>query len=49
MVRLADTAEWKEYAEKNALVTDLLRGAELQAYFLAEREKHAELLASLAS
>jgi tripartite-type tricarboxylate transporter receptor subunit TctC len=49
MVRLSETAEWKEYAEKNALVTDLLRGADLQAYFLAERQKHAELLAAIAS
>jgi tripartite-type tricarboxylate transporter receptor subunit TctC len=49
MRRLSETAEWQEYAQKNALVTDLLQGAALQEYFLAEREKHAELLASLAS
>ncbi|MFN3614436.1 MAG: Bug family tripartite tricarboxylate transporter substrate binding protein [Rubrimonas sp.] len=46
---LSETEEWRTYAEENALVTDLLTGDELQAYFLAEREKHAELLASLAS
>jgi tripartite-type tricarboxylate transporter receptor subunit TctC len=48
MVRLSQTAEWQEYAAKNALVTDLLMGEELQKYFLAERDKHAKLLASLA-
>ena len=46
---LAATAEWREYAAKNALVTDLLTGAALQDYFLTERARHAELLASLAS
>jgi len=46
---LAATAEWQEYAAKNALVTELLTGDALQEYFLAERAKHAELLASLAS
>jgi putative tricarboxylic transport membrane protein len=46
---LAATEEWQTYAEDNALVTDLLTGDDLQAYFLAEREKHAQLLASLAS
>lgn len=47
MGKLAEIPEWKEYALKNALVTDLLMGDELQAYFLGEREKHAKLLASL--
>ncbi len=46
---LAATAEWGEYAAKNALITELLTGDALQAYFLAERAKHAELLAALAS
>ena len=47
--KLNATPEWREYAEKNALVTDLLTGAPLQEYFLSERQKHAELLAALAS
>jgi tripartite-type tricarboxylate transporter receptor subunit TctC len=49
MTALSETAEWQEYASKNALVTDLLTGDELQAYFLEEREKHAQLLNALAS
>ncbi len=47
--KLNETGEWKEYAEQNALVTDLLTGDALQEYFLSERQKHAELLAALAS
>lgn len=42
--RLAQTEEWKTYAESEALDTAPLNGAELQAYFLAERDKHAALL-----
>jgi tripartite-type tricarboxylate transporter receptor subunit TctC len=43
--RLAETDQWKKYAAENALVVDMLTGDALQAYFLAEREKHRELLA----
>jgi tripartite-type tricarboxylate transporter receptor subunit TctC len=45
--RLAETEEWQKYAAENALLTDLLTGEALQEYFLAEREKHRELLAAL--
>lgn len=45
--KLADTEEWQNYAAEEALDTSLLTGEALQAYFLAEREKHAELLEAL--
>jgi tripartite-type tricarboxylate transporter receptor subunit TctC len=45
--KVAATEEWRKYAAEQALLTDLLTGAELQEYFLAEREKHRELLAEL--
>jgi putative tricarboxylic transport membrane protein len=41
--RLHESEEWQTYAEEQALITDFLTGDELQAYFLEEREKHAEL------
>jgi putative tricarboxylic transport membrane protein len=46
--RLHESEEWQTYAEEQALVTEFLTGDELQAYFLEEREKHAELLNSMA-
>jgi tripartite-type tricarboxylate transporter receptor subunit TctC len=45
--QVAATEEWQNYAAEQALLTDLLTGAELQDYFLAEREKHHELLEQL--
>ena len=44
---LAQTEEWKAYTADNALLGDLLTGDDLQAYFLAEREKHRALLESM--
>lgn len=49
MTALSQTQEWRDYASQNALVTDLLTGDALQAYFLEEREKHAALLSALAT
>lgn len=45
--KLSETEEWQKYAQEQALETDLLTGADLQAYFLAERDKHAKLLQAL--
>ncbi|NBC95620.1 MAG: tripartite tricarboxylate transporter substrate binding protein [Deinococcus-Thermus bacterium] len=45
--QVAATEEWQTYAAEQALLTDLLTGAPLQDYFLAEREKHHELLEQL--
>ena len=39
--------EWQEYTQDEALDPDFLTGDELQAYFLAEREKHAKLLKAM--
>ena len=41
---LSETEEWKTYTQEKALMADFLTGDELQAYFLEEREKHAEIL-----
>ncbi|MFP4125859.1 MAG: Bug family tripartite tricarboxylate transporter substrate binding protein [Alphaproteobacteria bacterium] len=45
--QVAATEEWQEYAAEQALLTDLLTGDALQEYFLAERDKHRELLEQL--
>lgn len=45
--QLNATEEWQTYAGEQALLTDFLTGDDLQAYFLGEREKHAELLSAL--
>ena len=45
--QVAATEEWQNYAAEQALLTDLLTGDALQEYFLAEREKHRELLQQL--
>ena len=45
--QVAATEEWQNYAAEQALLTDLLTGDALQEYFLAEREKHRELLEQL--
>jgi putative tricarboxylic transport membrane protein len=42
--RLHESEEWQVYAEEQALLTDFITGDELQAYFLEERDRHAELL-----
>jgi tripartite-type tricarboxylate transporter receptor subunit TctC len=47
--KLGQTPEWTEYAATEALDTAPLTGADLQAYFLAERDKHAKLLEALAA
>jgi tripartite-type tricarboxylate transporter receptor subunit TctC len=39
--------EWQQYTVDEALEADFLTGDELQAYFLRERDKHAELLKSI--
>ncbi|MEM8690445.1 MAG: tripartite tricarboxylate transporter substrate binding protein [Pseudomonadota bacterium] len=45
--QLSETEEWKTYTADKALMADFLTGDELQAYFLEEREKHAEILAAM--
>jgi tripartite-type tricarboxylate transporter receptor subunit TctC len=44
--KLSATEEWQTYAKEKALVADMITGNELQAYFLDERAKHKEILAS---
>ncbi len=41
---LSQTEEWQTYTADKALMADFLTGDELQAYFLEERAKHAEIL-----
>ncbi len=41
---LSETEEWKTYTQEKALMADFLSGDELQAYFLEERAKHADIL-----
>lgn len=45
--RLAENPEWQTYLAENALVGEVLTGQALQEYFLAERQKHADLLKSM--
>ena len=42
--QLSETEEWKTYTQEKALMADFLAGDELQAYFLEERAKHADIL-----
>ena len=42
--KLNQTEEWQKYTVESALMADFLTGDALQAYFLEERDKHAELL-----
>lgn len=42
--KLSETEEWKTYTQEQALDGDFLSGDALQAYFIEERAKHAELL-----
>ena len=44
--KLSATGEWQTYAKEKALVADMITGSELQKYFLDERSKHKEILAS---
>lgn len=46
--KLAATEEWQTYTKEKALMADFLTGDELQAYFLEERDKHADLLNAMA-
>jgi tripartite-type tricarboxylate transporter receptor subunit TctC len=49
LTKLSQTPEWKKYAEDSALVTDLLTGDDLMAYFVQERDRHAALLEAMAA
>lgn len=44
---LSETEEWKTYTQDKALMADFLTGEELQAYFLEERAKHADILEAM--
>ncbi|ABG31796.1 tripartite tricarboxylate transporter substrate binding protein [Roseobacter denitrificans] len=44
---LAASEEWQTYTQEKALMADFLTGDELQAYFIEERAKHADLLSSM--
>lgn len=44
---LSQSEEWQTYTSEKALMADFLTGDALQAYFLEERDKHAELLNSM--
>ncbi|MEM1064761.1 MAG: tripartite tricarboxylate transporter substrate binding protein [Pseudomonadota bacterium] len=41
---LSQSEEWQTYTQEKALMADFLTGDALQAYFLEERDKHAEIL-----
>lgn len=41
---LSQTEEWQTYTEEQALMNEFLTGDALQAYFVEERAKHADLL-----
>ena len=45
--KLAASPEWQTYTSEKALMADFLTGDDLQAYFLEERAKHADLLGSM--
>jgi tripartite-type tricarboxylate transporter receptor subunit TctC len=45
--KLNASEEWQAYAAEQALITEFLTGDALQAYFLEERQKHADLLVSM--
>jgi len=45
--KLAESEEWQTYTEEKALMAEFLTGDDLQAYFLEERQLHADLLASM--
>ncbi len=45
--KLNASPEWQTYTQDKALMADFLTGGELQAYFLEERSKHADLLGAM--
>lgn len=45
--KLSQSPRWQTYMADNALQGELLTGADLQTYFLAERDKHANLLKAM--
>lgn len=45
--QLAASEEWQTYTAEKALMAEFLTGDDLQAYFLEERQLHADLLASM--
>ena len=45
--KLSQSPEWVAYTQNEALMNDFLTGADLQAYFLEEREKHRALLTAM--
>jgi len=45
--KLSQTEEWRTYTADKALMADFLTGDALQAYFLEERAKHAEILTTM--
>ncbi|WP_227268669.1 tripartite tricarboxylate transporter substrate binding protein [Roseobacter weihaiensis] len=45
--KLNASEEWQTYTTEKALMADFLTGDELQAYFLDERGKHADLLGKM--
>ncbi|MDT8326841.1 MAG: tripartite tricarboxylate transporter substrate binding protein [Roseovarius sp.] len=45
--KLNTSEEWQTYTAEKALLAEFLTGDALQAYFLEEREKHADLLKSM--
>jgi tripartite-type tricarboxylate transporter receptor subunit TctC len=42
--KVAETPEWKEYLERNALVPDFRSGPEFVKFLTADEEKHKELM-----
>ena len=45
--KVSQTEEWKTYVAESALMPAFLTGDDLQAYFLAERDKHAKILETI--
>jgi tripartite-type tricarboxylate transporter receptor subunit TctC len=45
--KLNASEEWQTYTREKALMADFLTGEPLQAYFLEERGKHADLLSAM--
>lgn len=46
--QVSQTEEWQTYTADKALMSEFLTGDALQAYFIEERAKHAELLSTMA-
>lgn len=45
--KVSQTEEWQTYVAESALMPAFLTGDDLQAYFLAERDKHAKILEAI--